>query len=97
VTDLRDRVAGLLDEWHERLAGRRVLVFTHGGVVRVSVMVALGLPLSPWGRLRVPNASVTSLEFGRGGARLLWFGSVGHLEVLKLVAGTAEEVNGDAG
>ncbi|MGQ9808027.1 MAG: histidine phosphatase family protein [Armatimonadota bacterium] len=97
VTDLRDRVAGLLDEWHERLAGRRVLVFTHGGVVRVSVMVALGLPLSPWGRLRVPNASVTSLEFGRGGARLLCFGSVGHLEALKLVAGTAEEVNGDAG
>ncbi|BCW97737.1 MAG: phosphoglycerate mutase [Armatimonadota bacterium] len=97
VTDLRDRVAGLLDEWHERLAGERVLVFTHGGVVRVSVMLALGLPLSPWGRLRVPNASVTSLEFRRDGARLLCFGSVGHLEAVKLVAGTAEEVNGDAG
>jgi|YNPBryBLVA2012_1023415.scaffolds.fasta_scaffold03452_4 probable phosphoglycerate mutase len=93
VLDLRERVAGLLAEWHERLDGARVLVFTHGGVVRAAVMAALGLPLVPWWRLRVPNASVTSLEFGADGARLICFGSVGHLG--EAAAGVAEEAGAD--
>ncbi len=97
VLDLRERVEGLLAAWHRRLPGQRVLAFTHGGVVRIAVMVALDIPLSPWGRLRVPNASVTVLRFGPEGAVLECFGSVGHLEDGRAPQEAREEVDNDAG
>lgn len=79
VMDLRDRMSALLDEWHARHDGETILAFTHGGVVRMATLVTMGLPVSPWGVLRVANTGVTRVEFSPDGPFLSCYDATGHL------------------
>ena len=76
--DLRARVWAALLDMAERAAA--VVVFTHGGPIRAAVAAALDLP--PMGERRlasVGNCSVTALEIGAGGARLVAYNATDHL------------------
>lgn len=76
--------------------GGRVLVFTHGGVVRVAVGLALGgVPSHAWSRLSVTNTSVTRVLLGESSGTLLGFNDEAHLESL-LEATEADDVLGQA-
>ena len=76
--------------------GGRVLVFTHGGVVRVAVGLALGgVPGHAWSRLSVTNTSITRVLLGEHSGTLLGFNDDAHLENL-IEATEADDVLGQA-
>lgn len=76
--------------------GERVLVFTHGGVVRVAVGLALGgVPANAWARLSVTNTSVSRVLLDERSGTLLGFNDDAHLENL-LEATEADDVLGQA-
>jgi 2,3-bisphosphoglycerate-dependent phosphoglycerate mutase len=83
MKDLYARAGASFEAIRERHIGGRVLVFTHGGVVRVAVGLALGgVPQNAWARLSVTNTSVTRIVLLAGGGTLLGFNDAAHLEAL---------------
>lgn len=83
MEDLYTRAGASFQAMHERHPGGRVLVFTHGGVVRVAVGLALGgVPQNAWARLSVTNTSVTRVVLTATGGTLLGFNDAAHLEAL---------------
>jgi len=81
MADLYARVQGALLELSGRHPGEKVLIFTHGGVVRVAVSLALGGGLQDvWARLSIENTSITRMLYGEGGGKLLSYNDVAHLE-----------------
>lgn len=83
MEDLYARAGASFQQMRERHPGERVLVFTHGGVVRVAVGLALGgVPQNAWARLSVTNTSVTRILLMPGGGTLLGFNDSAHLEAL---------------
>lgn len=59
------RVRAALADVANAFDGRRVLVVTHGGVIRLLTCRALGLPWSRMASLEVPHASLHRLRDGR--------------------------------
>ncbi|WP_424952409.1 histidine phosphatase family protein [Deinococcus sp.] len=83
MQDLYARAGTSFQAMRECHPGQRVLVFTHGGVVRVAVGLALGgVPQNAWARLSVTNTSVTRILLMQGGGTLLGFNDSAHLEAL---------------
>ncbi|MBZ9749616.1 histidine phosphatase family protein [Deinococcus sp. HMF7604] len=96
MEDLYARSGAAFAELRARHPGGRVLVFTHGGVVRVAVGLALGgVPANAWARLSVSNTSLTRVLLGEGSGMLLGFNDDAHLENL-LDATEADDVLGQA-
>lgn len=96
MADLYDRCGAAFHVLRERHPGQRVLVFTHGGVVRVAVGLALGgVPANAWARLSVTNTSITRVLLGADTGMLLEFNDAAHLETL-LEATEADDVLGQA-
>ncbi|WP_161883292.1 histidine phosphatase family protein [Deinococcus alpinitundrae] len=92
MADLYARAAAALSELAARHQGERVMVFTHGGVVRVAVGLALGgVPANAWARLSVANTSVTRVLLSDQGGTLLGFNDAAHLEDLE-AAGEADDL-----
>ena len=87
MADLAARVGRTFEVLCQRHAGQRVLVVTHGGVVRVAVSLAIGgHDKHVWARLSVANTSITRVALGsHAGSRagqLIGFNDVAHLERL---------------
>ena len=83
MQDLYRRAGASFQAMQERHPGGRVLVFTHGGVVRVAVGLALGgVPQNAWARLSVTNTSMTRVLLSQTGGTLLGFNDAAHLEQL---------------
>lgn len=83
MKDLFQRTRAVFTSLCEEYAGRRVLVFTHGGVVRATVGLALGgVPTRAWTRLSVTNTSITRVLLGQSEGTLLSFNDSAHLENL---------------
>lgn len=85
MADLAARARTTFEHLCEQRGGERVLVVTHGGVVRVAVSLAIGGPggrdaQHVWARLSVANTSITRVALGGGGGQLLSFNDVAHLE-----------------
>ncbi|MBB5235488.1 histidine phosphatase family protein [Deinococcus budaensis] len=96
MEDLFARCGAAFDRLRARHAGGRVLVFTHGGVVRVAVGLALGgVPNHAWARLSVTNTSITRVLLGEESGTLLGFNDDAHLENLIEALG-ADDVLGQA-
>lgn len=92
MADLYSRAAQTMMNYVSRHMGGRVLVFTHGGVVRVAVGLALGgVPQNAWARLSVANTSVTRVLLSTQGGTLLGFNDAAHLEELQ-EAGEADDL-----
>ena len=77
--DLRTRVRTALGD-AVRVAGASgvAVVVTHGGPIRSAVALALGLATEV-SLVGVPNCSVTELEVGDAGTRLVAYGAARHL------------------
>ncbi|MDO4263772.1 MAG: histidine phosphatase family protein [Deinococcus sp.] len=84
MRDLFVRSRRVFDALREKHAGERVLVVTHGGLVRVAVGMALGEDTGQrvWSRLSVANASVTRVLLGADHGTLLGFNDDAHLDGL---------------
>ncbi|SMB94609.1 histidine phosphatase family protein [Deinococcus hopiensis] len=96
MEDLFARCGEAFEQLRARHAGGRVLVFTHGGVVRVAVGLALGgVPHNAWARLSVTNTSITRVLLAGSHGTLLGFNDDAHLEDL-LEATEADDVLGQA-
>ncbi|RJF72711.1 histidine phosphatase family protein [Deinococcus cavernae] len=96
MEDLFARCGQVFHVLRARHAGQRVLVFTHGGVVRVAVGLALGgVPEGAWARLSVMNTSITRVLIGEQSGMLLGFNDDAHLENL-LEATEADDVLGQS-
>ncbi|AFZ68698.1 histidine phosphatase family protein [Deinococcus peraridilitoris] len=81
MADLSLRARAAFDELCERHHGERVLMVTHGGVVRVAVSFAIGEDSRHvWARLSVANTAITRVALGPAGGQLLSFNDVAHLE-----------------
>jgi probable phosphoglycerate mutase len=94
MEDLYTRSGAAFETLRARHPGQRVLVFTHGGVVRVAVGLALGgVPANAWARLSVTNTSITRVLLGENSGTLLGFNDDAHLEDL-IEATEADDVLG---
>lgn len=81
--DLARRAGAALRELAQRHAGGRVAVFTHGGVVRVAVGLALSEAVTgPLAQLSVHNTAITRVRLGPQPS-LLAFNDAAHLETLE--------------
>ncbi len=92
MADLYARASATLSELAARHRGECAMVFTHGGVVRVAVGLALGgVPANAWARLSVANTSITRVLLSDQGGTLLGFNDAAHLEDLA-AASEADDV-----
>ena len=64
--DLEARAAAAIATLARQQAGRRVVVVTHGGVIRAVLRTVLGFPAERLFRIAVDPASVTTLEWVEG-------------------------------
>ena len=64
--DLEARAAAAIATLARQQAGRRVVVVTHGGVIRAVLRTVLGFPAEHLFRVAVDPASVTTLEWVEG-------------------------------
>ncbi|MGD9786993.1 MAG: histidine phosphatase family protein [Sulfuricellaceae bacterium] len=62
LTAVQARVAAGWQDLLTRHGGRRVLLVCHGGVIRLVLALALGIPLSNLFRLQVPFAALSRLR-----------------------------------
>ena len=84
MADLYARASATLGQLAARHQGQRILIFTHGGVVRVAVGLALGgVPPNAWARLSVANTSITRVLLTDQSGTLLCFNDAAHLEDLE--------------
>ncbi len=63
VVALFTRVQSIFDVLVERFQSKRILIVTHGGVIRVLLAHLLDMPLSSVNRFDVPYASMTRFAF----------------------------------
>lgn len=63
IVDLYDRVVKELEEIIKQEAGKRIALVTHAGVIRSTIVYALGMPIDNFWRLSVPTGSVSKVDF----------------------------------
>lgn len=81
MADLYERCADAFHQLQAKHPGQRVLVFTHGGVIRIAVGLALGgIPANAWARLNVSNTSISRILLDEQHGILLSFNDATHLE-----------------
>ncbi|MFC6590700.1 histidine phosphatase family protein [Deinococcus lacus] len=97
MEDLFARGRAAFEALRQRHPGERVLVFTHGGMVRVAVGLALGCEAArqSWAHLSVTNSGISRVLLGPDGSgTLLGFNDDAHLEDL-LRATETDDVLGE--
>ncbi len=67
----RDRILGAWQQVLDRPPGSRVLLVTHGGVMRVVLPTVLGMPLNQTGVLEIPFACLSRVQVQGQGDRQL--------------------------
>lgn len=81
MADLYERCADAFYQLRAQHPSQRVLVFTHGGVIRIAVGLALGgIPANAWTRLNVSNTSISRILLDEQNGILLSFNDATHLE-----------------
>lgn len=66
VSDFSDRVLGAVSRLHQAYAGERVLLISHGGVMRLLLARARGLPREQLLNVEVGHGGLFSLRVGAG-------------------------------
>jgi probable phosphoglycerate mutase len=69
--EVQERVGRAFEEMRADHPRQMVAAFAHGDVIRLGLAYALGIPLDLFQRLTVSPASISALEFGVGGPRLI--------------------------
>jgi len=88
VIQLRDRVVRALERWQTRCPETTILWAVHGGVIEVLLCHLQGVDLKLRWQFRHENASITEIELGRKGTRVVRLNETAHLDEL-LVRDTA--------
>ncbi|AHC37159.1 MULTISPECIES: alpha-ribazole phosphatase family protein [unclassified Pseudomonas] len=68
VSDFSARVLGAISRLHQAYAGQRVLLISHGGVMRLLLARARGLPREQLLNVEVAHGGLFSLQVGADGA-----------------------------
>lgn len=68
VSDFSDRVLGAIARLHQAYAGERVLLISHGGVMRLLLARARGLPREQLLNVEVGHGGLFNLQVAAGGA-----------------------------
>lgn len=71
VLDVQRRVVGLIERAATAHAGHAIALVSHADVIKAAVSYHLGLPVDAWQRFDIAPASVTVIDVGDWGARLL--------------------------
>ena len=82
--EVQERVTRALKELCEEHPRQMVAVFAHGDVIRLGLAHSLGIPLDLFQRLTVSPGSISALEFGSRGTRLI---AINHTAGSPLPAG----------
>lgn len=80
MLDVQARAVGVLLELRAHHPAEHVMVVTHGDVIRAVLCCLLGMPVDFFARLEISPASLSRVELGERGARVLCFNDVAHLE-----------------
>ncbi len=76
------RVVAALDAILVRHRPKDLLaIFFHADLIKLAVAYHIGLPLDSFQRLRVETGSVTALQIGEEGVRLLWLNRIPPFDV----------------
>ncbi|MCD7083200.1 histidine phosphatase family protein, partial [Pseudomonas sp. MAFF 311095] len=68
VSDFSSRVLGAVARLHQAYAGERVLLISHGGVMRLLLAQARGLPREQLLNVEVGHGGLFSLQVANDGA-----------------------------
>ena len=82
VIQLRDRVMRALERWQTRCPETTILWAVHGGVIEVLLCHLLGVDLKLRWQFRHENASITEIDLGRRGTRVVRLNETAHLDEL---------------
>lgn len=80
------RILGAFKRWEHRFPSGNVLWVTHGGVVSVLLLHALGLPFDRRSQFRRDNTSLFEFDFEPDGVKVVRANDVAHLEQLEAVS-----------
>ena len=80
VIQLRDRVVRALERWQTRCPETTILWAVHGGVIEVLLCYLLGVDLKLRWQFRHENASITEIDLGRKGTRVVHLNETTHLD-----------------
>lgn len=69
--EVQERVVRALERLCKEHPRQMVAAFAHGDVIRLGLAYSLGIPLDLFQRLTVSPASISALEFGPRGTRLI--------------------------
>lgn len=76
MIDVQRRVVGLMETLAASNHGKRLVLVSHGDVIKMAVSYVLGLPIDSWPRFDIDAASITTLSTGDWGAKLLTLNEV---------------------
>lgn len=76
IIDLRKRVDSVVQFIIQEYKGKRVMVVTHMGPIRVAVAQALQIPLTNYRHVQIHPASATRIDYGITAANLIYLGAL---------------------
>jgi probable phosphomutase (TIGR03848 family) len=83
MLEAQARSVAVLLELRARHPGERVLIVTHGDVIRALVAYVLGMPLDFYNRLEIAPASICEIELDELGTRVCRLNDVAHVAGLR--------------
>jgi probable phosphomutase (TIGR03848 family) len=80
MLEVQARVVAALFEFRAAHPHAKVLLVSHGDVIRALLTYVLGMPIDFYGRLEVAPASITCVSFDTHGLRIARLNDVAHVE-----------------
>ncbi len=76
IVDLQKRISSIVPYAIQEYKGKRIVIVTHMGPVRVAVAQALQIPLMNYRYLQIPPGSATRIDYGVTAANLVYLGAI---------------------
>lgn len=80
IYDIRKRISPFLDSLLKKHKGKTILIVSHGTTAKVMLCHLTGIPLSKSFVFRLANTSITEVELGNHGPRVVRLNDHSHLE-----------------
>ena len=71
MLNVQSRIVDLLEILSARAPAGRLVLVSHGDVIKSAVSYVLGLPIDAWPRLEIAPASITVVVTGPWGGKVL--------------------------
>lgn len=76
ITDLQKRINNVVQDVIQKYKGKRVVLVTHMGPIRVAVSLALQIPITNYRHLQIHTGSATRIDYGITAANLVYLSAV---------------------